>query len=52
MELFKEKGYYLKFKGFDWESGKYFEQCDYIMGECVGEFVMIEQWKELQVEVQ
>ena len=52
MELSKEKGHYPKFKGSDWESGKYFEQRDYTTGERVGEFVTTEQWKELQAEVQ
>ncbi|CAM3108377.1 ribonucleoside-diphosphate reductase subunit alpha [Paenibacillus sediminis] len=52
MELAKEKGYYPKFKGSDWENGNYFTLRGYTDGEHEGKFVTTEQWRELQAEVQ
>ncbi|MGF7050237.1 ribonucleoside-diphosphate reductase alpha chain [Paenibacillus sp. DS2015] len=52
MELAKEKGYYPKFHGSDWESGEYFNHRGYTDGQHVGKFVTTAEWKELQQEVQ
>ena len=51
MELAKEKGRYAKFEGSEWESGKYFEDREYLSGEREGKFVTTAQWKELAADV-
>lgn len=52
MELAKEKGYYPKFHGSDWESGTYFTHRGYTDGQHEGKYVTTAEWKELQQEVQ
>ncbi|PZT57332.1 ribonucleoside-diphosphate reductase subunit alpha [Paenibacillus silvae] len=51
MELSKEKGYYPKFKGSDWDTGEYFDKRDYVSGDREGKYVTTEQWRELQSQV-
>lgn len=51
MELAREKGYYPKFAGSDWDTGAYFDSRGYTSGEQEGKYVTTEQWRELQQEV-
>ena len=52
MTLAKEKGHYPKFKGSDWQSGRYFDLRNYTDGSRVGRYVSTEQWVDLQQNVQ
>ncbi|MBS4222095.1 ribonucleoside-diphosphate reductase subunit alpha [Lederbergia citrea] len=45
IDLAKEKGAYPKFKGSDWQTGKYFEQRGYLTGDNA------DSWKQLMNEV-
>ncbi|MBS4203234.1 ribonucleoside-diphosphate reductase subunit alpha [Lederbergia citrea] len=45
IDLAKEKGAYPKFKGSDWQTGKYFEQRGYLTGDNAN------SWKQLMNEV-
>ncbi|UHA75053.1 ribonucleoside-diphosphate reductase subunit alpha [Paenibacillus sp. 481] len=47
MGLAQEKGSYSRFKGSEWENGRYFEDRDYTTGNRPGKFVTTEQWQEL-----